>query len=508
MGISIETAELVAASLGDVELIGISLGDEEIWPVGTPAKLTFLGEDGTWSKDPETLVNPFTATTTAGHVDYLGYYANGRGSGQHLYLFGGAGASDAGQKRYAYLGPWTHGMTVKNLGPDPLLIIEWVRGSENWRETIVTPGTSYTIDHTNRALNGGPGGVTTSPVDLNNTFLESNSVVDYTLEITGHVMQALPLVAATATGSYDGVSAVGGDTIADITIDGPSPGNYEIRLDGGAWVDVVGSTHQFTGLTNGQTYTVEARIKAQTFQGQPVAAGPIDSVSVIPVAPGTATPPPALPFDVEFWAEDPGFTIPNNGESLPAAVQNLGAEGGNFTTVGTPVWVSNIQNGRNAIEFVGPANAERLEHLRTLTPLAQRALVVVGKALGTSDADFMDTDTTEGGSGRSLFDVTGGFFRMFGGASTNVKTADTDVHLFIIEFSSTGDEYAHIDGVTYGPGSAGDHIAGALTYIGGTPQGAGNADGVQIAYAALLPRYTTAQERADLLAWFAANYSV
>lgn len=52
--------------------------------------------------------------------------------------------SDSNQKLYPYMGSWANGchVTAKS---GTVLVIEWQRGSETWRETYLNPGQSHTI---------------------------------------------------------------------------------------------------------------------------------------------------------------------------------------------------------------------------------------------------------------------------------------------------------------------------------------------------------------------------
>jgi hypothetical protein len=49
-----------------------------------------------------------------------------------------------GESLYPYMGRWANGCKVKALS-GKTLIIEWKRGSESWRETLLEPGDSHTI---------------------------------------------------------------------------------------------------------------------------------------------------------------------------------------------------------------------------------------------------------------------------------------------------------------------------------------------------------------------------
>ena len=50
-----------------------------------------------------------------------------------------------GKKLYPYMGPWADGCEVTAVTGE-ILVIEWERGTDEWRETLVRPGDTYTID--------------------------------------------------------------------------------------------------------------------------------------------------------------------------------------------------------------------------------------------------------------------------------------------------------------------------------------------------------------------------
>jgi hypothetical protein len=50
-----------------------------------------------------------------------------------------------GNKLYPYMGPWADGCQVTAVTGE-ILVIEWERGTNDWRETLVRTGQTYTID--------------------------------------------------------------------------------------------------------------------------------------------------------------------------------------------------------------------------------------------------------------------------------------------------------------------------------------------------------------------------
>lgn len=137
-----------------------------------------------------------------------------------------------------------------------------------------------------------------------------------------------------------------------------------------------------------------------------------------------------------------------------------------------------------------------------------RTVAIVGRALGAfQDSDFFDTYTT--GNERSLFDTNGGKWRLFGGSNLQTTAdADNGLHLFIAKFVQFGNETLEIDGVQVLDGDGGTFgITTADLWLGGAGAwGAGNVDGVEIAFAGYIHRELTAQEKSDLLSWFQSEY--
>ena len=215
-----------------------------------------------------------------------------------------------------------------------------------------------------------------------------------------------------------------------------------------------------------------------------------------------------IPWDYSFWADQPGFTPPADGQLLPSAPQDLGSEDYGGSEIG--VWGRATTNevwrtdpfgaGKPAIELIGSHGLSKTNLQGVPT---ERTAVVIGRALG-ADSDLFDS----GPGNRTLVDTSAGFFRLYGGAVFNAVAADTDLHLFIAHFdgvTASGGDSLTLDGVEY-TGEAGSHVLGDDLLIGYTPNGAGNVDGVQVAFVGLIDRALTTQEKADLLVWYQAEY--
>jgi len=71
--------------------------------------------------------------------DWAAYPDNARAGFQSRSVF----ASD-GTPLFPYMGRWAEGCEVTDVS-GPVLIIEWQRGTDVWRETLLQPGQSHTI---------------------------------------------------------------------------------------------------------------------------------------------------------------------------------------------------------------------------------------------------------------------------------------------------------------------------------------------------------------------------
>jgi hypothetical protein len=93
-------------------------------------------------------------------------YSNNARSGNNsrtVYSF-------SGETLFSYMGPWAEGCKVTAVS-GTVLIIEWRRGTDVWRETYLTPGQSHTIDLTapeDNAMIEAPDGLTAFSVSLDN----------------------------------------------------------------------------------------------------------------------------------------------------------------------------------------------------------------------------------------------------------------------------------------------------------------------------------------------------
>lgn len=211
--------------------------------------------------------------------------------------------------------------------------------------------------------------------------------------------------------------------------------------------------------------------------------------------------PPNIAWDIEFWAGNPGFTVPVDGATIPSGPTNLGTQGGSFTFIGTPVWRTDIDgSGKPAIETV--TNSEQVGIGRTSSSQTSISYAVVGRGLGLSDFDILDS-----AGDRILLDMSSGEWRIYNGVNhpSGVAT-DTDLHLFIVEFTAN-DVILDIDSsnIMTSTNFSSPHDPSSV-YFGGSSSGSGHASGSQIAYVGFKNGALTTQEKSDLWAWYQEEY--
>ncbi len=71
---------------------------------------------------------------------WAAYDSNGRSGDGSRTVYG-----NDGTRLHPYMGPWADGCQVTAVAGE-IMVIEWERGTEVWRETVVGPGDTYTID--------------------------------------------------------------------------------------------------------------------------------------------------------------------------------------------------------------------------------------------------------------------------------------------------------------------------------------------------------------------------
>ena len=89
-------------------------------------------------KTPGCFSDPWTGSVIAWPV-WSAHQDNGRTGNVLRFVY-----STRGEPLYPYMGPWAHGCEVM-AESGTVKVVEWKRGSEQWRETVLHPGESHVI---------------------------------------------------------------------------------------------------------------------------------------------------------------------------------------------------------------------------------------------------------------------------------------------------------------------------------------------------------------------------
>lgn len=226
-----------------------------------------------------------------------------------------------------------------------------------------------------------------------------------------------------------------------------------------------------------------------------------------------------IPWRHAFWADQLGFTPPADGQILPNNPTDLGLDAATTTPASTwlrhdgtapqyvlATWLDDIDGtGRPAVEFYGRAALSK----SGVHESQVRTVVIVGKARGpgVSDNGFWDSS---GLAQRDLidFDDTPSLRMLWTG--TSYTQPDDALHLyeFLIDMTPGAQiAYISVDNFIVTQNShAHTSMSNTTIYLGEGPDGAGNENGSQIAFAGYIDRQLTQQERDDLYAWYQFHY--
>lgn len=197
-----------------------------------------------------------------------------------------------------------------------------------------------------------------------------------------------------------------------------------------------------------------------------------------------------------FNADDYAGTY-NDGDVLSA--DPTGFNGYTFVRSGTPTFRDSIDDiaSLSAIEFPADAPAaSRLAVDPSWSDTSVLTAVIVGRVLNATGGDLMDGASAN----RRLLDTDGNFWRTYAGSSVvSGGTADTDLHLFVMEFQQSGVETLWVDNVQTLSGEAGGATNAGL-YVGSSDNGEHN--GSRVSFVGFIDRELTAQERDDIWGWY------
>lgn len=89
-------------------------------------------------KTPGCFSDPWTGSVIA-WPEWAAHQDNGRTGNVLRFVY-----STKGEALYPYMGPWAHGCEVTAVS-GKVKVVEWKRGSEQWRQTVLAPGESHVI---------------------------------------------------------------------------------------------------------------------------------------------------------------------------------------------------------------------------------------------------------------------------------------------------------------------------------------------------------------------------
>lgn len=214
---------------------------------------------------------------------------------------------------------------------------------------------------------------------------------------------------------------------------------------------------------------------------------------VAPVGPFEIT---DIPWTAGLWAESQAEARVNG--AAPNTTQS-DLVSGNWAGSGTVTWETNVKGtGRAAYSF--DDDAARFVITPTWNRPEKMTAVVVGWA-NDLGGDLLDG----GASNRRLLDTGGTAWRTYAGSSiVSGGTSDENLHLFIVEFDANGDEAIYVDQALVASGNAGNNVNSQIV-VGSSANGQHN--GSQVAFAGVIDRTLTDQEKADIWSWYQATYA-
>lgn len=154
---------------------------------------------------------------------------------------------------WPYATDWIDGAEIELVAGTNFKIIEWRRGTDTWRETVLTTiGQTHTINLAD-TTSGTIIGPTPAPTPWDNVLLERDDTELQTATVVVRLARPIEIMQPDDLVVWD--SAVGEITA---TWRGHYP-NFEIRIDGGAWIPKGGLTSHAFAVANGSVHTVDVR---------------------------------------------------------------------------------------------------------------------------------------------------------------------------------------------------------------------------------------------------------
>lgn len=233
------------------------------------------------------------------------------------------------------------------------------------------------------------------------------------------------------------------------------------------------------------------------------------------VASGVSGSAPFSPLSVTwhsaFWAEDPAWSNPGNGNAVSS--WNDASGNGRHATQATagnrPTFRSStaVLNSKPTVQFDG---VNDWLSQATFTALSEPGeIVIVGALTSTATAYGYFVDGTGAGGGpRWTVGKSGAVatWELFQGAIIDTGATDLLGHYFDAQFASGANDKLIVDGTTVISGDAGSRQCDSLT-IGAALSGGSSFMPCHIAFIGLKGSALTTQERTDLRTWAQSYYA-
>lgn len=230
---------------------------------------------------------------------------------------------------------------------------------------------------------------------------------------------------------------------------------------------------------------------------------------ILAAPPAAPSGPPTLTIAMHtgFWADDPSWSNPGNGNAVSSwrdysgntrhAVQATGSK--------QPIFRSSVAslNNRAGVDFDGTddwltVTYSNLSQPSTRVLVARQDVVVQDKHIFSTPSGSTRNDVVASqGAGK-----TWSFYA--GNTEVGATAADTSVHIVIVTFNGTSSQ-GQIDGTTWGSGLTNPNVSGGIQ-LGSTLDSTGSCCNCHIAFAALYSGALTSGDKSSIRAWAQSYY--
>jgi hypothetical protein len=216
--------------------------------------------------------------------------------------------------------------------------------------------------------------------------------------------------------------------------------------------------------------------------------------------------PLSIPWVSAYWAEDPSWSNPGDGNAVSSwrDAGTAAADVAQATGSVQPTYRASVAalNSKPAIQFDG---ADHLD-ATGISTIAQPFCVVTVLNIATvaSNQIFINDQT---GTSDNLLGVStsGPAYSVRSDTVLSAGTATTGGQLLVVKFDGASTTLEK-NGSVAGTGNAGTVAHENARYLGGTSLGAAGLSNGHLAFVGFIGRDLTSQERSDLLAWSQSHY--